>query len=816
MASDKRICLIAGVTQGRDDILPFTAIDHYSSCQEGDQCVSLPSSLIQAKAHSTASIFFVVQATNGAGLSTTGTSDAYIHIGWPPAAGTVFDQLPSDERHVPTDRLSARQHDIDYQTSLSRLRCRWTGFTHPASNVSLQIGVGTQTGSDNIVQFRHIDSKLASYELFVSLRAMTTYFFTIKANNSFGSVSVSSDGIKPISGDIKGTVHDGLGCLKPSSYYPLSSINDWSRVPDTCALDVHNTISLTSGCLMLTNVTVIPGQWYSITMSSWRPSPSGNSTGILVTAVDASSMLKPQRFKATDDDPWENITLSFRAMSTETLVSARALEDIIIRNVQVFHCEEDIDYQSHSKAAAAHWFIDKRFLPFVTHYLWALFRNASDGLDAVTPYMNVGNVSSSSLTQLSLRGEEHYVVGVKACNPSLCFNTFFSDGFEIMSSLPVTSNVIANIALNSQVSKGKRSVSIANATAVDVTVRWDPFTTILPSGRKVVADVYSWTIRVPGSAAPLVSWQSLTSAKTVKVRKAIFSMLMVHLIPARILFIVLQVRETFYLHVSSRRTLIVVVRGYNQVGSYSEATSQIVMPSAHPIHDHLPTVFDVQASKLAEKLDPLTGRVLDISIDDADEIDFTYSQNTLAASWPWLKHGRSQWTVVRELPVWRSCNSSVYSLACGMTTITHQVVNNLRLEHGIKYFFCIRIMEIAGAHGVDTILNGSVICSDGVIVDRTPPTSGDVFLGLGTHGSHYQTFTDSLMVRWTGFADIEEIADVHAGIMEYSVALGILSTHTTYTRTHKHAHTDAQIYTHTHIHIQYHQYHIVPANCVML
>jgi hypothetical protein len=732
----------AGVTQGRDDILPFTAIDQYQSCQDGDECVSLPSSLIESKAHSTALIFFAVQATNGAGLYAISTSDAYVHIGRPPTAGTVFDQLPSDEPDVQNDQLSGKQHDIDYQTSLTRLRCRWTGFTHPTSSVSLQIGVGTRAGSDNIVQFRPVDSKLTSYEVMVSLRPMTTYFFTVTANNSFGNVSVSSDGIKPVSGDINGTAFDGTGCLKPSSYYSLSSINDWSRAPATCASDVSNTISLTAGCLLSASVTVIPGQWYSVIISSV------SSTSLRVMLADTGSILLPQRFNTVDHDQWETAIFPFRSVSSEAHFSVRALKNTIIRNVQLVHCEEDVDYQSYSNAAAAHWSIDKRFLPYVTHYLWALFRNASDGLDAVTPYTNVGNVSSASVSQLSLRGRERYVVGVKACNPSLCFNAFFSDGFEIMSSKPVSSDVIAKIALSNQVSKGKRSVTVANGIDVDVTIEWDPFTTFLPSGRKTTADVYSWTIRVPGSAAPLIPLRSVTSSKTVKIT------------------------ETLYLNVSSRRTLLVVVRGYNQVGHYSEATAQLVMPSAHPLHDFLPTVFDVQSSKLAEKLDPLTGRVLDIVITDKDEIDFTNSQNTLAASWPWLKHGRSEWNVIRERPVWRPCNSSTYSLACGITTETHQVVKNLQLKHGIKYFFCIKVLEIAGAHGVETKLNGSVVCSDGVTVDSTAPTPGVVFLGQGTHGSSYQTFTDTLLVRWTGFADVEEIADVHAGIMEYSVAIG--------------------------------------------
>ena len=216
-----------------------------------------------------------------------------------------------------------------------------------------------------------------------------------------------------------------------------------------------------------------------------------------------------------------------------------------------------------------------------------------------------------------------------------------------------------------------------------------------------------------------------------------------------------------------------VVRGYNQIGRHSDATAQLVMPSAHPLHELLPTVYDVIPSKLDKILDPITGRPIDLQVTGADDIDFTDSRHTLAAAWPWLKHARSEWTVTRKSPVWHSCNSSVDNVACGVTTNTYHIVDHASLQHGITYYFCIKILEMAATHGVESQIVGSVICSDGVTVDRTPPISGDVFIGLGTHGSAYQTFPDTLMARWRGFTDVEEMADLHSGIKEYFVALGL-------------------------------------------
>lgn len=494
--------------------MPLTAIDRYNSCRLNDVCVSLPALLLQPKTRGDVAIFFVVQATNHAGLSTSGTSDAYIHVESPPTAGAVYDQLPSDEETIAVDELSGKRHDVDYQTSLSRLRCRWTGFTHPVSAVTLHIGVGTKPNSDDIVAFRAIDSSLHEYELRdLTLRAMTTYFFTVRAHNSVGYVYVSSDGIKTVDGTIEGTVRDGPGCYLPSSSYDLSSRNTWSQTPISCASEAQSALSLGSGCRLSSNVAVTPGQWYTITiLATWRQSPVWNSTGLLVTAADSSSLVTPHHSKVMDT--WQNMSFPFKAVAPQTLLTLEATDNntIIIRNVKVVECKEDIDFQSSGNGAAAHWSIGNKFLPFVTHYKWALFRNASEGLSEVTPYKDVGNVSRAFHTQLSLLENGHYTVGVRACNPSLCFYPIFSDGFHIMPRSPVTSPVTAVVTPQRKALNDAGSVKIANATVLDVTLSWDPFVTFLASGKEVVADVYSWTIRVPGSSAPLISWRSLSSS----------------------------------------------------------------------------------------------------------------------------------------------------------------------------------------------------------------------------------------------------------------------------------------------------------------
>ena len=751
-------------------------------------CVAVPFSMLQVKTRGDVAIYFTVQATNIAGLSTTATSDAYNLVGSPPTVGSVFDQEPSDEqqnRTIPIDQHSANKLDIDYQTSISRLRCGWKGFTHPYSSVTLQIGVGTLPNNDDTVRFHNINSSLHSQTYEISqtqLRPLTTYFCIVKATNRFGSVTASSDGVTTVSGTVKGVVHDGPGCSKPSSFYNLSGFDAWSPAPKSCASKTRNHWSLSSACLLSTRIEVLAGQWYSLTISaSMSQTSRQNLTRMRVTAANSSELLTYYNLKVkTGVDSRNKISLSFRAVARHTVIALQTTDtDVVITSVTVAECKEDVDFQASSSVFASHWSIEKRFLPFITHYMWALLSNRSGELDTIVSYTNVGNVSSFSATRLNLLDSEHYIVGVQPCNPSLCFQTIFSDGFYVMSRAPLSSPLTATIASHKSSSKhtvNENSVIlISNKTTVDVTIIWNPFQTFLSSGKRIVADVYAWTLRVPGTSAPLMPWRSLTSTSKVEVR------MMDECTCSLINYVVivsclLQINDTISLKTSRRRTLLVVVRGYNQVGRHSDATAHLVMPAAHPLHDLLPVVFDVFPSKLKKTLDPITGRVLKTEVSKADEIDFTDSHHTLAAAWLWLHHARSEWTIIQNSPEWHSCNSSVNNVACGMTTKTYHIVDHVSLDHGITYYFCIKILEMTAAHRIESQLVGSVICSDGVTVDKTPPVSGDVFIGLGTHGSAYQTFTDMLMVRWRGFSDVEEMADLHSGIKEYFVALGLYAS----------------------------------------
>lgn len=66
------------------------------------------------------------------------------------------------------------------------------------------------------------------------------------------------------------------------------------------------------------------------------------------------------------------------------------------------------------------------------------------------------------------------------------------------------------------------------------------------------------------------------------------------------------------------------------------------------------------------------------------------------------------------------------------------------LEHGQRYVFCIHAEYTEIQHEKWTqILPEINTCSDGIVVDLTPPTAGNVW--IGTQGQRYQVMQFSIL-----------------------------------------------------------------------
>ena len=102
--------------------------------------------------------------------------------------------------------------DVDFQTSMTRIASRWSGFGK-GEVVRYDMGVGTQPNMEkpDVAAFTPVTG--TSHVLTASLTAGVKYYSTIRANNVVGYSLVSSDGVVPAPlGAYPLSVQDGPGC----------------------------------------------------------------------------------------------------------------------------------------------------------------------------------------------------------------------------------------------------------------------------------------------------------------------------------------------------------------------------------------------------------------------------------------------------------------------------------------------------------------------------------------------------------------------------------------------------------------------------
>ncbi|XP_078621331.1 uncharacterized protein LOC144887808 [Branchiostoma floridae x Branchiostoma japonicum] len=218
-----------------------------------------------------------------------------------------------------------------------------------------------------------------------------------------------------------------------------------------------------------------------------------------------------------------------------------------------------------------------------------------------------------------------------------------------------------------------------------------------------------------------------------------------------------------------------VVRAFSRVGVQSSVETDINDCSRNPIgRQHV--VIDATGDIELEK-NGLWYR---------DDADYTSSRTALGAVWPNLRHGQYTWAVIEEsagISDYGSVSASSQfpypcahplAIACGNTTDEYVNVNDLVLQRGRRYHICVHANRTTQVFETFTQeLPAVSACSDGITVDHTPPTLGNVWIE-NSDGKSYQSSSSEIVVKWDSFVDLEEHGTSHhiSGIRTYMCAIG--------------------------------------------
>ncbi|XP_038050540.1 uncharacterized protein LOC119723761 [Patiria miniata] len=639
-----------GSTPGGTETLTFETEKDYriGPCLSRSYCAAFSLDDINWHLHGNHEYYVTVQAQNGAGLTTAGTSSVYRHMVQLPSVGVVFDVAPPKEE---SDVDFGVANDIDVQMNTTSISARWFGFEHPHLNINYEIAVGSEGGPTDVSGgFINIGSA-TSYRLHgLDLTSLGTYYVTIRANSEAGSVNVTSDGVKVIQEGVAlegAVIKDGLGCDQDEMSVP-SGLSHHSSVAD-----------------------------------------------------------KP--------------------------------------------CEDDITYQSSTSDISARWTIPEMLVPFVTNVVWTVEREIEIYIDddnttkkwiPVLDDQNLGMAYQHVGAGMGFHGGNHYRTKVRFCHSNVCFRPIVTDGFWVLSQPPEVGQITVNSTETTQ--GGTELRVVFQPFAHDYVRRDEP---------QELMDFYEWSIAEDGSDGALLSQWTRIQNLMVTGDAARFT-------------------ASYNGSLDLDSCLRLSVRGYNNAGLSSIASKEIVdCDDVKQVVPHVVIDADHEVNIEQNALLP-----------EPDK-NYISSTSSLSAVWPTLRHRAYIWAVIEDIGsnalgnldhgLQYPCDHPMMK-ACGETDKEFVNVPDLVLAHGKRYRICIHADEVTLEHELwNEPLPAVSTCSDGVVIDTTPPTPGSVWIGWNRHQA-YQSSSSELVLHWESFTDIEEhgMAPHHSGIKYYEYAIG--------------------------------------------
>ncbi|XP_071954211.1 uncharacterized protein [Antedon mediterranea] len=407
-------------------------------------------------------------------------------------------------------------------------------------------------------------------------------------------------------------------------------------------------------------------------------------------------------------------------------------------------CVEDVDFQSSTSSYSLHWQISNNMTSLITHIIWTLEKEVDvnnqiwktlDGPE------NLGFVSHILTSGLELEYGGHYRSKVEFCNSDICFNPLFTDGSWVLSVPPTASRVYVELVYKSD---------------THIEVAFEPFyqDAFQQSLSIDTMDHYEWSLTNGEEGNGMIlPWQQVVDMYEGDE------------------MITFQAELTF--NTSTFTCIKLLVRGFNKAGLSSTTSTELwdcdKAQEANPnfVIDAIGNV-ELEENDLWEK----------------EDVDYSLQKTSLHAVWPTLRYLTYEWAVIGVSPlefttdfdlehITKPC-AHPNTIKCGETDAEYINVDELNLKHGSKYFICIHAEKTTKYHEKWTeYLPELSSCSDGVVIDHTPPTQGDVWLGW-KKGDRYQHSMSDLSITWDSFVDVEEhgTSPHHSGIKYYEYSLG--------------------------------------------
>ena len=376
--------------------------DSSAPCTDyGGGCLRYPIARLQRKDTDLGLNFYVqLHIYNNAGHSIAiKTADFVIPSTYPPGKAQVMDLDPANVLDANTSRN--RLTDVNTHLSQNSVCAAWNGFKHH-ENVSLEFGVGTTKGSDDIYPYAPI--KNSEYHCITSnkLPVDERLFVTIRASCSGGRTMSSSDGVKLYNKDsILNNLKIKIGSQCTESK-PMFRTNG-TVTERYSQLSVGGTYMLS---LIGRNVSDIVENFRKFDVYIEHIHINGNQTQITFQPLREDIYLK-------------------------SLLNSSQGENYV---AELYYCDEHLSAVVEGESLIAHW---NKLSPEFTYeaaMIQFVCSNSSDDacIKYLTPFVSYSD-NAVNFSSMHVQPGEIYYVGVRPCLNYRCLDTVLSTGINVES-----------------------------------------------------------------------------------------------------------------------------------------------------------------------------------------------------------------------------------------------------------------------------------------------------------------------------------------------------------------------------------------------
>ncbi|CAG2234222.1 unnamed protein product [Mytilus edulis] len=429
------------------------------------------------------------------------------------------------------------------------------------------------------------------------------------------------------------------------------------------------------------------------------------------------------------------------------------------------YCADDVDVQMSTSSLKAYWSVPVGIQSYTRDAYIAIEKRTGTGNMWTTfrDFVHYSTVFDVSIDDLTLDPGIKYRIVLKLCARTICFQTIHTDGVMVIANPPTAGDITIE-HLNTTEGNGVEKL------AVSFTQFYDP--DIEDTTEKYAAvDKYEFAITDNSVLRkPYMTWTNLVTYTT----------------NANQISFEYELNGTMDFSKCKRFS----IRGYNNVKLYTTISTEVKDCDAYNPILIIPNIV-IDAVGAPDALDS-HGKMIYLEENaywPEPDMDYTPYKNVISAAWPTLRHKDYDYAIldaktidvttyyhqISQLSLTKPCDHPD-SIRCGHTIngFMNELFSNNELVHGTRYTVCVHAnpIQITRETWIE-YLEEINSCSDGIVVDLTPPVAGRLWIGVNP-GIVYQTSNTDLYINWDGFHDVEEYeTGPHAtGIKEYILGIG--------------------------------------------